>query len=348
MTAPGKPFVVPIFIPHSGCPHRCVFCNQAPITGVDAPMPPPAAVAEEIERFLAYRKPRRRPVEISFYGGNFLGLEQDRIKELLDTAAAFVNAGGADGIRFSTRPDTVDEQSLSAIAPYPVTTVELGVQSMDEAVLERSRRGHTAADTRRAVCRLKGRGFQIGLQIMAGLPGDTREKTLATGRAITGLAPDFARIYPTVVIRGSALARWYEQGRYIPLTMADCIDRLKILYRMFTDAGITVIRMGLQANDGLDAGDDVVAGPYHPAMGHMVKSALYFDAAVEAIEALPALPARLALHVHPRQVSAMRGLGNENIQNLKDRFAAVEAFEVKADPAVAEMAVQIYSAEEKN
>ncbi|MGM0451550.1 MAG: elongator complex protein 3 [Thermodesulfobacteriota bacterium] len=336
-----KPFVVPIFIPHSGCPHRCVFCNQEALAGTETAMPAPSAISAEIARFLAFRKKNRHPVEISFYGGNFLGLDAALVKTLLETAAAFVEAGKADGIRFSTRPDTIDDQRLAAISAFPVTTVELGVQSMDDAVLSRTRRGHSADDTRQAVSLLKARGWQTGLQMMVGLPGESRQTTRTTGRAVAALAPDFVRIYPTLVLRGSRLAMWYEAGTYKPLEMADCIDRLKALYRMFTGAGIPVIRMGVQPNEGIDSGDDVLAGPYHPALGHRVKSEHFFDVAADAIEALPQQPARLALCVAPRQVSAMRGLKNENIERLHRRFAAIDDFDVKADAAVGEMNVKV-------
>mgnify|MGYP000028730108 CR=1 FL=1 len=177
--------------------------------------------------------------------------------------------------------------------------------------------------------------------MMVGLPGENRRTTLATGRTVAALAPDFVRIYPTLVLRGSRLAGWYQAGTYRPLEMADCVDRLKALHRIFTDAGIPVIRMGLQANEGIDSGDEVMAGPYHPALGHMVKSERYFDVAVEAIAALPQQPARLSLCVAPRQVSAMRGLKNENIQRLHRRFAAIDRFDVKADPAISDMDVKI-------
>jgi histone acetyltransferase (RNA polymerase elongator complex component) len=198
-TPSKRPFIVPVFLPHAGCPHRCLFCNQHATTGQEDTLPSARTVRKTITDFLAHRRDPTRFTEISFYGGNFLGLPPEQIQLLLATAAAFVHKGRVNGIRFSTRPDTIDAKRLDLIAPYPVTTIELGVQSMQDDVLERSARGHTADDTRRAVALLAGRPYALGLQMMVGLPGDTTASALATARQLAGLSPDFVRIYPAVV-----------------------------------------------------------------------------------------------------------------------------------------------------
>ena len=341
MNANPKPFIVPIFIPHSGCPHRCVFCNQAAVTGSRTPLPSPDAVRAEIFSFLRFRRDPHRRTEISFYGGNFPGLDLDIMKDLLCVAEEFVKDGLADGIRFSTRPDTITPDRLEQIAAFPVSTIELGAQSMDDAVLDRSERGHTAGDNRRAVDLLKQFGCAIGLQMMVGLPGDNDASTLATGRAIADLMPDFVRIYPTLVIRGSLLARWYRDGRYTPMTLDGCIDRVKRLYLLFTGKGIGVIRMGLQANEGLDTGTDLIAGPYHPALGEMVLSEILFDAAVAKLAAKSSSIGTVHLRVHPRRVSTMRGRKNINMERLHERFSHIRQFKVVPDTIVEDMAVAV-------
>ena len=246
MNLPKKPLIIPIFIPHAGCPHQCVFCNQNIITGAPSESLN-ASLANTIDRFLTYKRPSRSHVEVSFYGGNFLGLPEERILHLLIEAKSFIDSGKIESIRFSTRPDTIDEDRLNLIAPFPISTIELGVQSMDEKVLGISKRGHTAGDTVDAVVRLKEKGFNIGLQMMTGLPGDTVAGSLETAQKIIALKPDFVRIYPTLVLEGSALALLYKKKQYIPISLEECVDQLKALHLLFQSAHIPVIRMGLQA-----------------------------------------------------------------------------------------------------
>jgi histone acetyltransferase (RNA polymerase elongator complex component) len=208
----ARPFIIPIFLPHAGCPHRCVFCNQSLITGVNSRISP-IQVRNTVESFLKYKSARRGIVQIAFFGGNFLGIDIDEIKRMLSEAAVFVKAGRVNSIRFSTRPDTIDRKRLDIIKNFPVSTVELGVQSMDDRVLMNTNRGHTSADTQKAVRRLKEFDYKIGVQLMVGLPGDDHEEMLASARRVAELKPDFIRIYPTVVVAGSPLATLYKAGR---------------------------------------------------------------------------------------------------------------------------------------
>ena len=338
-----KPFIIPVFLPQAGCPHRCVFCNQTAISGSDPVFPDKERLQEEIRRFLAHKGKKRGKTEISFYGGNFLGLPQEKIRTCLDTAQCFIDRNGVDSLRFSTRPDTISRERLQWIAGYPVSTIEIGVQSMVDAVLDTSRRGHTAADTRQAMARLKETSYQTGIQLMVGLPGDSPERSAYTARTVVSLAPDFVRIYPTLVIEKSPLANWYRAGRYRPLSLEACVSRVKELYRIFTAAGIPVIRMGLQATDGLSSGG-VQAGPYHPALGHMVRSEIMRDQAVEKIRQLaPKSASALTLRVHPGNYSQMQGLNCSNLADLKADFE-LSGIELIADPNMPESCVSISTA----
>jgi histone acetyltransferase (RNA polymerase elongator complex component) len=342
-----RPFIIPIFLPHGGCPHQCVFCNQVSITGAMPKAINADHIRSQIHQFLGYKNDRRQPVEISFYGGNFLGLKTDEIKLLLDVATEFTGPGQVDGIRFSTRPDTIIPERLDFIVAYPVETVELGVQSMDDHVLARSRRGHKAADTIRAVHQLKAHDLKIGLQIMVGLPGDTEALSLITAGKMAALQPDFVRIYPTLVVKGSQLARWYQKGVYVPLSLAEAVARVKHLYRYFSKHNINVIRMGLQASADLEDGTTVLAGPYHPAFGHLVYSEIFYDAAKEAIELSESLADAIAIYVHPRSISKMRGLNNTNIARLKNNYH-FKRIEVVPDASLAPGEVMIDEGENRN
>ena len=335
-----RPFIIPIFIPHAGCPHQCVFCNQVSITGAKQRLISPAELHIKIREFLKFKKENRKPVQIAFFGGNFLGLKSAEIKSLLAAAAEFVRHGQVDGIRFSTRPDTINERSLNIIKDYPVSTVELGIQSMDEQVLVLARRGHSASDTVRAVEQLKERHFRIGLQMMAGLPGDDDTGALATAQRIADLGPDFVRIYPTLVVANSRLAGWYKSGDYAPLSLEEGVSLVKKIYLKFLKAGIDVIRMGLQASKDLEDGAIVLAGPYHPAFGHLVHCEIFLDMAIAEIESANTLKETLTIFVNPHSISKMRGLNNTNIKRLKDQFH-FHSIEVVPDASLPEDSLKI-------
>lgn len=333
----GAPLVVPVFLPHAGCPHRCVFCDQYAITRTRASLPGLEDVAARIRRFLSLARSRDR-VEISFYGGNFLGLAPGICREWLTMAQGFVDTGTVHGIRFSTRPDTVTPETLDWLRPFRVRTVEIGAQSMDDEVLAASRRGHSAADTERAVALLRERGHAVGLQMMVGLPGQTDDGALETGRRLADLGPDFVRIYPTVVLADSVLARWMAEGRYRPLDLDRAVTLTAALYRIFADRGIPVARMGLQADEALER-TGVVAGPWHPAFGHLVHCALFLDRTIRALEAAgfsSVVPrdrkTGVRVAVHSRNLSRARGHRNTHIDRLR-RLFGLEEVVVAADPS---------------
>jgi histone acetyltransferase (RNA polymerase elongator complex component) len=315
-----KPLIIPIFIPHQGCPHRCTFCNQKAITAETDSKPGPTALEARIDAYLAYAGPGRGPAQVAFYGGNFLGLERGIIERLLDRLHPWLESGRIAGIRFSTRPDTITEERLGWVAPYPVDAIELGVQSMNDTVLNRACRGHTVADTRRAVAGLKMHEYRIGIQLMLGLPGDTAQSALESAELVAALAPDFVRIYPTLVLAGSPLAAAYAAGGYTPLSLEQAVHQAKALVRCFQRHAIPVVRLGLQAADGLEDPAVVLAGPYHPAFGHWVYASLYRDAAQRLLEGINPLPGAPLLKVNPRHLSRLQGLNKENLADLRRIF----------------------------
>lgn len=333
-SASPKPFIVPVFIPHKGCPHRCVFCNQKTITGTRDNDDDTDALRAYITDFLSYKREGRGRTQISFYGGTFLGLEPERINRLLKLGQEFVDHHGVHGLRFSTRPDTVTARSLSLLHPYTVNTVELGVQSMDDRVLDLAGRGHTAGDTANAMALLREKGYESGIQMMIGLPGDTPESALETARSIAFLKPDFVRIYPTVVLKDSGLAPLFKQGNYKPLTLGESVTLVKCLYNLFAEKGIPVIRMGLQHTDGLSTDGNILAGPYHPAFGHLVQCERFLDKQRELLarDRAGKTPS-VVFAVHPRRISVARGLKNSHIQVLTSEFGLKEV-RIISDPSL--------------
>ncbi|NNG01547.1 MAG: radical SAM protein [Desulfobacteraceae bacterium] len=311
-----KFYVVPVFIPHAGCPHRCIYCDQRGITGRSKP-PTPKDVHAEINLFLNHCRQDRGFTEISFFGGNFLGLPPKLIGDYLKVAEGFVAKGLVNGIRFSTRPDTITPENLRLVGGYHATTVELGVQSMNDRVLHLSERGHTAADTRHAVGLLKNRGVQIGLQLMVGLPGDEPALAMASARELADMHPDFVRIYPTLVLAQSPLAKQYHNGTYNPMDLNACVDVTADMVRVFAASGVRIVRMGLQASEELNRDTHVLAGPFHPAFGHLVWSKLFLDAVKTALSTMGRVPTDLEIGVHPADISKMRGIKNHNISELR-------------------------------
>lgn len=322
MLVPEKPLIIPIFIPHSGCPHQCAFCNQSVITNVYQALPDPNEIGHIINRYLTYKGSRKR-VEIAYFGGNFLGLESDVVLQLFNAAKPWLRKGDIHGIRFSTRPDTITQKTLQLIEEFPVTAVEIGVQSMNDEVLRASCRGHGSLETVNAFRLLRQLTVDIGVQVMAGLPGDNETSLLDSTRAIAALQPDFARIYPLMVLTGSIMEKWYAAGQYMPLSLNEAVGMVKGMVRIFQSSGIKVIRLGLQASEMMEDPSQVLAGPWHPAFGDLVFSDIFFDRAREKLEEDPDLILRsdtLILTVHPRSISRMRGQKNSNISKLEIEY----------------------------
>lgn len=263
-----RQLIIPIFIPHLGCPHWCVFCNQKRITSGFRIQGSGFGITETVERYLSTWKGNGR-VEIAFYGGSFTGLEPKVQEGFLRIAYRFIDEGRVDSIRVSTRPDYITDDGLTLLRRYGVGTIELGVQSMVEDVLIKAGRGHSPEDVYRAIETLKGRGFNVGIQIMPGLPGDTRETILFTTMEVIRLGPDFVRVYPTLVIRDAPLEELYLKGLYKPWSLADMVSVCKEMNELFKAANIPIIRFGLQPTEGLTR--SIVAGPFHPSFRQLVE-----------------------------------------------------------------------------
>ncbi len=261
---------IPVFVPHLGCPHDCVFCNQKRITGNEKPVD----AKKIIDEFLDKAKPSGY-VEIAFFGGSFTGIPFEEQCSFLSIAKKYIDSGQVDGIRLSTRPDYIDNKILDNLQEYGVTTIELGVQSLDEEVLKLSARGHTSDAVYNAVNLIRNYNFKLGLQMMTGLPGDTYEKSIETAVRIAKLKPDFVRIYPTLVIRDTYLEKMYNCGEYIPFSLNETVDLLAELKCIFDSSGIDIIRMGLQTTDEISPDASVVAGPFHESVGELVWNKYY-------------------------------------------------------------------------
>ena len=259
---------------------------------------------------------------MAFYGGSFTGLALSRQEELLDAVAPFIRQGAVHTLRLSTRPDYIDSGTLDFLRGKGVSIVELGVQSLDNRVLEASNRGHTAKQSIEAVRQLKEGGFRAGVQLMLGLPRQTTRSLMKTVRQVAGLQPDFVRIYPVLVLRGSGLAGLYEQGGFRPLTLGGAVAMAARSKRYFDDCGIRVVRMGLQPGPELE--QNLLAGPYHPAFGEMVCSRLMFQQTRRLLAGVREKN-RVTLTINEKDQSMFRGIKSVNMKrlaglDLADRF----------------------------
>ena len=312
-----KPLVIPIFISHQGCPHRCLFCDQYTITGgtrIEEQPVTPEIVKKTIEHWLHRpRKEKKQRVQVAFYGGSFTGLPQQIQRELLESVRSYIEDGEVDCIRISTRPDYVDDRIADLLKEYSVAIVELGIQSLNQDVLEASIRGHSVQQSEDALKLLKGRGFTVGAQLMCGLPGDNSSRVMATARRIAELEPDFVRIYPALVIKGSGLEKIYREGKYQPLSLARAVALSCKMKAIFDDHNIKVVRMGLQPSDEL--ADKVLAGPYHPAFGELVIGRNLFKKTRKILHEKGNMQQKM-LRLAAADESAFRGPDNASIKRL--------------------------------
>lgn len=312
-----KPLIVPVFIPHQGCPHRCVFCDQEKITSQPAGAIHGTRVRELLEQARQCRGfYSRKHREIAFYGGTFANLPEKTIREVLGVVAPFLQEGTFQSVRVSTRPDSLDERKAVLLKELGVGTVELGTQSMDDDVLTKSRRGHTAQDTERAVILLKRHGFRVGVQLMPGLPGDSAEKFSATVRQVIRLKPDMVRLYPVVVLRGTELARWVERGIYQALALEEAVQICAGSCLCLEEAGIPVIRIGLMASSSLREKGQIVAGPWHESFGHLVRSEIY-QRSIEAFLPKPGQTKGISIRIPGKDAALLRGHRNEGIRRIE-------------------------------
>lgn len=313
--------VIPVFVPHLGCPNDCVFCNQRRISGSLSPATA-RDVQAAIEKAAAVAPPQGGERQLAFYGGSFTAIPAAQQEELLGAAQPYLEAGAIDSLRLSTRPDAIDGEVLARLRRYGVETVELGAQSMSDRVLELSGRGHTARDVAEASGMVKAAGFKLILQMMTGLPDSDEESDVETARRIAALRPDGVRVYPTVIVRDTALYDLWRAGKYREHSVEDAVRACARILPVFEAAGIPVIRLGLNPTEELSGGD-AAGGAYHPALGELVRARIMRGEA-ERLLAGAKPGGSAALRVNPRLMSQAVGQHGCNREWLRERFGLRE------------------------
>ncbi|EGT5468090.1 elongator complex protein 3 [Clostridioides difficile] len=315
-----KKRIIPIFVPHKGCPHDCIFCNQKKITGVSTDVTSEDArnIIEECLETID----KDADVEIAFFGGSFTAIDIDIQKSLLSVAKEYVEKGLVKDIRMSTRPDCIDEDILSMLKEYKTSIIELGVQSLDEKVLLDSIRGHQSEIVYKSSKMIKNSGIKLGLQMMIGLPADTEEKCIFTAKKFVELKPDCVRVYPTLVVKDTGLEKLMEQNKYNPFTLEESVNIVKKVLVLFYVNNINVIRVGLQATDDIQIGKAVLAGPYHPAFRELVEADMIKDY-LEFVILQSKNIKQMLVKSNKKNISKIIGNKKTNVKYMEEKFGVL-------------------------
>ena len=318
-----KEYIIPIFVPHLGCPNDCTFCNQKKISGQTKNVKA-EDVKNTIEYYLNNFKDDNKYIEVAFFGGSFTGIDVDKQKELLSVAYEYIKNKKIDSIRISTRPDYINKEILKMLKSYGVKTIELGVQSTNDYILNKSKRGHTFEDVKKASKLIRKNGFILGHQMMVGLPESTRQDEINTAKDLIKLKPKIVRIYPVLVIKGTQLEKDYESGEYTPLTVEQAVETAKDLLVLFNKKKINVIRIGLQNTNEItnpnSKKSQVVAGPYHPAFRQLVESRLWYDNIANEIKKVNSNVTHIQIDVNPSDINNAVGHKRINIEKINDTY----------------------------
>ena len=318
----SKQYIIPIFVPHLGCPNDCIFCNQKSISGQTKEVTK-EDVKNTIEEHLKYIKTPSK-VEIAFFGGSFTAIKEEKQIELLEAAYEYIKQKKVDSIRISTRPDCIDRKILKTLKKYKVKTIELGVQSANDYILKRAGRGHTFKDVKKASRLIRLYGFYLGHQMMVGLPESTHFDEINTAKQLIKLKPKMVRIYPVLVIKNTKLEKEYNEGKYKALTVVQAVETCKELVKLFVKKNIEVIRIGLQPTDTIsnpkNEESEVVAGPFHPAFRQLVEAGIWNDVIVEKIKKLNVKVKEVEVTVNPVDQNNVIGQNRDNVKNLKELY----------------------------
>lgn len=315
---------IPVFIPHLGCPHDCIFCNQRTISGkkeFDV-----SSVDDEINTALSSIDTGEAEVEIAFFGGSFSGIDRDLMITLLEKADKYIAEGKVSSVRLSTRPDYINGEILDILKEHHVTHIELGIQSMSDSVLSACKRGHTSVQTEKACGLIVGCGFKLVGQMMIGLPCSSAEDEVNTAKEIAGMRADAARIYPLVIFSGTALDRMTEQGSYTPLTEDEIIERSANVLEVFIENNIDVLRIGLCAQDGFSEDETVTHGLFDPAIGEKVQNEIFLRRMTNELDKKSADNIGSSLTVYAPKGSTSKVIGHKrrNLQKLRSKYGIKE------------------------
>lgn len=320
-----KEYIIPIFIPFLGCPHDCAFCNQVKITNYKDNINKENTI-RQINQYLSYFPKNENLKEIAFFGGSFTGLDEKVMISYLEIALNYKKKGIIDRIRLSTRPDYINNSILDILKKYEVDVIELGIQSLDNEILNANERGHSKEDSIMASKLIKDYGFKLGHQIMPGLYKDSFDKAIKTGLESIKMNPDMVRIYPTLVIKDTKLEKLYKECLYRPLSLDEAIEISSRLYMIYSYKKIPVIRIGLQPTENINEKKDVVAGPFHPSIRQLVETNIHKIYLEELINKYR-LKNKIKIHISNREISIIAGNKKANKNYFYKKYGLIINFE---------------------
>lgn len=309
---------IPIFIPQQACFNSCIYCNQHHISG-QLVQPTPTEIITKIETYIqTFKEPYN--AELAFFGGSFTAISHQKQEEYLQIIQPYINQNKISSIRISTRPDYITAEILQTLKEYNVKTIELGAQSLSDEVLQKSQRGHSAEDVQKASKLINEYGFDLGLQMMIGLPQDTLERSIETANQIVNFGAKSTRIYPTLVIENTLLAKMYLNGEYKPLEISEAINWTSKLYNIFQENNINILRVGLHPSEALISGKELLAGPFHVSFRELVLSNIW----KEKFESIAHKNANtITIYVNPKYIGSAVGYKSQNKISLHKLYKNV-------------------------
>ena len=248
------------------CPHgTCVFCPGGPRTGTpqsylpDSPgmrsalalgFDPFLQVRRSLEKYTSNGHPTDK-VEAIIEGGTFIAVpieyQNDFVKGVYDGLNGMKSSSLEEtqhtnessssrcvGLTLESKPDWCSPRDIDLMLAYGITRLEIGVQSLDDKALARSNRGHRVEDSERAFQVARDAGLKVTAHMMPGLPGATPETDLSDLRSLfedEAFRPDMSKLYPTLVIPGTALEMQFQAGKYMPYDRETVVDLLSEMKR---------------------------------------------------------------------------------------------------------------------
>ncbi|PIE88563.1 MAG: hypothetical protein CSA04_01240, partial [Bacteroidetes bacterium] len=261
-------------------------------------------------------------VEVAFFGGSFTGIPIEQQQQYLEVVKPYLREGHIQALRLSTRPDYITVEILEMLKKAGVVTIELGAQSLHEEVLLHSGRGHSVQAVEQASQMIVAHGFQLGLQMMVGLPGDTPERSKHTAKRIIALGATNTRIYPTLVVKETALARKWKEGSYQALSVEEALSYSITPYLLLEEANVEIIRVGLHPSEGFLRGDELLAGPFHVAFRELLMTAIWHRIYLPLCTGTPKKRA-ITLCVPRDELPYAVGHGSRNKKRLLQSFCYV-------------------------
>lgn len=339
-----RTIILPFFLPYYGCKQRCIFCNQN-ISGDSTINQNALGFKKTMNKYLEslHKNPKRevRNIEIALYGGTFTGMRVSEMTYWLKQAGDFVEEGKIKGIRISTTPEMIDYKTAIFLKSFGVTTVELGVPSLDEKVLHTAKRSHQSHEVQVARDILKEVGIITGFQLMIGLPDETHNSRKQTLRRVCQMRPDFVRIHPTIVLAETGLEKLYKAGKYHPMSLQRAIVISANWVKCFEENHIPVVRIGLQPVDKMSERGVILAGPFHPSFGGLVREYLARKELLKRIREAGKESEEITFYVSNRKLSLFKGHYNNNVLWLKKKLPMVKDLKIKALEGLKDFQIQI-------